>query len=104
MKIRFLKEAQREFLAAISYYDRQEKGLGQRFAAEIDRAVLWLTKHPLTCPLRRGIYRRLNLSVFPYYIAYVVRESTLWIVGSLIRDVSLNTGLRGQMSKISVFD
>jgi len=75
MKIRFLKEAQREFLAGIEYYDRQENGLGQRFETETDRAVLWLAKHPLVCPLRRGLYRRLNLRVFPYYIAYVVRES-----------------------------
>jgi len=73
MKIRFLKEAPREFLAAIEYYDRQENGFGQRFETETDRAVL-------VCPLRRGLYRRLNLRVFPYYIAYVVRESTLWIV------------------------
>ena len=80
MKVRFLEEAEREFFAATAYYDNQEAGLGQRFENEIDRAVRWLAQHPLACPLRRGIYRRLNLRVFPYYIPYVIRESTLWVV------------------------
>jgi len=25
-------------------------------------------------------YRRVNLKTFPYYIAYIVREDTLWIL------------------------
>jgi toxin ParE1/3/4 len=80
MKITFLEEADSEFSAAISYYDIQEPGLGQRFEDEIDRALLWLVEHHQVCPLRRGIYRRMNLHVFPYYVPYVIRESTLWVV------------------------
>jgi hypothetical protein len=38
MKITFLQEADREFSAAVAYYDGQEPGLGQRFEDEIDRA------------------------------------------------------------------
>jgi hypothetical protein len=80
MKITFLEEANSEFFAAVAYYDSQEPGLGQRFEAEIDRALLWLAEHPQVCPIRRGSYRRLNLHIFPYYIPYVIRESTLWVV------------------------
>ena len=80
MKITFLEEANREFSAAVAYYDRQESGLGQRFEDEIDRTLLWLADHPQICPLRRGVYRRMNLHIFPYYIPYVVRESTLWVI------------------------
>jgi hypothetical protein len=28
----------------------------------------------------RGGYRRVNLRTFPYYIAYIVHENTLWIL------------------------
>ena len=80
MKITFLEEADSEFSAAVAYYDGQEPGLGQRFEDELDRALLWLGEHPHVCPLRRGIYRRMNLHIFPYYIPYVIRESTLWVV------------------------
>ena len=80
MKITFLEEAASEFFAAVAYYDGQEPGLGQRFEDEIDRALFWLIEHPHLCPLRRGIYRRMNLHIFPYYIPYVIRESTLWVV------------------------
>ena len=30
--------------------------------------------------LRKGGYRRVNLKVFPFYIAYIIREDTLWII------------------------
>jgi hypothetical protein len=42
MKIRFLEEAKREFLDAISYYESEQPGLGQRFKDQLDRALLWL--------------------------------------------------------------
>ncbi len=80
MKIFFLDEAAREFSAAVAYYDGQEPGLGQRFEEEIDRALVWLGQNPHVCPLRRGVFRRMNLHIFPYYIPYVIRESTLWVV------------------------
>jgi plasmid stabilization system protein ParE len=80
MKITFLEEADIEFSAAVAYYDGQEPGLAQRFEDEIDRALFWLVEHPHVCPLRRGIYRRMNLHIFPYNIPYVIRESTLWVV------------------------
>ena len=81
MNVTFLAEASREFLAASEYYDCQQHGLGQRFEEEIDWAIRWVLEHPNALPLRRGVYRRLNLHVFPYYISYVVRGSTIWIVG-----------------------
>ena len=80
MKIIFLEEAELEFTAAISYYDSQQPGLGQRFEEELDRTLNWLAEYPYVCRLRNGRYRRVNLQIFPYYIAYVVRETTVWVV------------------------
>ena len=64
MKITFLKEAELEFLDAISHYENEQPGLGQRFKNDLDRTVLWIAKHPKVCKLRRGVYRRINLQVF----------------------------------------
>ena len=80
MKIVFLDQANREFSDAVQYYDSQAPGLGQRFEGEIERAIQWLSTNPEACALRRGIYRRMNLRVFPYYIPYVIREHSLWVV------------------------
>jgi plasmid stabilization system protein ParE len=80
MKIRFLEEAKLEFLDAISYYESEQPGLGQGFKNELDRTMLWLAERPQVCRLRSGGYRRMNLRIFPYYIPYIVRGTTLWVL------------------------
>ena len=80
MTIRFVDEAQREFLDAISYYEEARGGLGQRFKDQVDRCVLWIADHPELYRFRPGAYRRINLRVFPYYVPYIVRERTLWVL------------------------
>ncbi len=80
MKLRFVDEASLEFLDGISYYEEQQKDLGRRFKGEVEQTLLWLVEHPEVCRLRPGDYRRLNLRIFPHYIPYIVRGSTLWIL------------------------
>ncbi len=80
MTIRFVEEAQREFLDAISYYEEARAGLGQRFKDTVDRSVLWIADHPELYRLRPSGYRQINLRVFPYYIPYVVRSDILWVL------------------------
>lgn len=80
MNISFVEEARNEFLDAISFYETEQPGLGQRFKNELDRSLLWLVEHPVACRVRKAGYRRFNLSVFPYYIPYIVRAETLWVL------------------------
>ena len=80
MIVRFVEEAQRELLDAISYYEEARAGLGRRFKDQVDRSVLWIADHPELYRLRPAGYRRINLRVFPYYIPYTVREQTLWVL------------------------
>lgn len=60
MTVRFVEEAQREFLDAISYYDGARAGLGRRFKGEVDRSVLLIADHLIAgvyvgvIPLRSG--------------------------------------------------
>lgn len=80
MIVRFVEEAQREFLDAISYYEETRAGFGRRFKDEVDRSVLWIADHSELYRPRPGGYRRINLRVFPYYVPYIVREQTLWVL------------------------
>ena len=80
MNVVFIKEADREYSDASLYYESQEPGLGKRFEEEVEWSIRWLVENPSSLPLRRGIYRRLNLHIFPYYIPFVVRGSTLWVM------------------------
>lgn len=80
MNIIFLDEAQEEFLGTITEYASAHYGLGERFKHEVERSVLWLAAHPELLRTRKGGYRRMNLRVFPYYIAYIVRHETVWIL------------------------
>ena len=80
MIIRFVDEAHREFLDAISGYEDARAGLGQRFKDEVDRCVLWIADHPELYRLRPSGYHRINLRFFPYYIPYIVRGEILWVL------------------------
>jgi plasmid stabilization system protein ParE len=80
MNIRFVAEARLEFLEAISDYDAQQPGLGRRFKDEVDGSIQWIASNPDVLRLRRGGYRRRNLRTFRYYISYLVRTNTVWVL------------------------
>ncbi len=77
MTIEFLEEAEEEFIGAAEWYESREKGLGKRFRNEIGRVVERIAEDPLLWRERPGGYRRVNCPVFPYYIAYFIREETI---------------------------
>jgi hypothetical protein len=80
MKRIFLQQAFEELKNAIAYYEEQQVGLGLRLKNEIEQHVNWILGNSTVPRIRRGGYCRVNLKVFPYYIAYIVREDTLWIL------------------------
>uniref|UniRef100_Q3ATX6 Plasmid stabilization system protein n=1 Tax=Chlorobium chlorochromatii (strain CaD3) TaxID=340177 RepID=Q3ATX6_CHLCH len=80
MKKIILRQAFNELNDAIAYYEEQQPGLGVKMKDEVDQHVHWILNHPLIPRLRHGGYRRVNLKVFPYYIAYLVHQETLWIL------------------------
>lgn len=80
MNIIFVPEAKDEFLDAISYDEEAREGLGQRFKDEADRCIIWMTEHSGLYRVRSGGYRRINLRAFPYYIPFIIRGSTLWVL------------------------
>ena len=43
---------------------------------EVDDHLRWIAANPTLPRLRPGDYRRVNLKVFPYYIAYALRHDS----------------------------
>ncbi len=80
MKKIILQQAFDELNDAIAYYEKQHTGLGLKLKEDFDRHVNRILDSPSVPRIRRGGYHRVNLRVFPYYIAYIVREDILWII------------------------
>ena len=80
MTILTLAEAEQEFVESVAYYEAREPGLGLRFRDEVAATVDWIVRYPEIPRLRKKGYRRVNLHVFPHYVAYIIRERTIWIV------------------------
>lgn len=80
MIIRVVPEARLELRDAADYYEQQQPELGRRLWQEVEEHILWISLHSDVPRLRLGGYRRVNLRVFPYYIAYIVRGEVLWIL------------------------
>jgi plasmid stabilization system protein ParE len=75
-----LQEAEDELNEAIGYYEEIEAGLGLRLKEETRAAISWIVANPLLSRVRSKGYRRVNLRVFPYYIAYFVWDDRIWIL------------------------
>jgi hypothetical protein len=76
----FLSVAQRELADSIDHYNRESEGLGFEFAAEVQRALSRIIRHPLAwAPLSKRT-RRYRLNRFPYGIVYQIRPGEILIV------------------------
>ena len=80
MTFEFFAEARAEFIEAALYYESHEPGLGVRFRNEIMSAIQKILEDPFVWCERKELYRRYNLSVFPYYIAYFVEGDIVMVV------------------------
>ena len=80
MRLEFLAEARAEFREAADYYEVKERGLGKRFAGEIREVCRAILEHPLIWREREGGFRRVNCPVFPYYVAYFIRDERILVV------------------------
>jgi toxin ParE1/3/4 len=75
-----LDEAEREFVESVAHYEAKEPGLGLRLRDEVVAVLARIVAQAELPRLRSGGYRRVNLRTFPHYVAYVVRQDTIWIV------------------------
>jgi len=80
MNVDYTTEARQDLFEAAEYYENREQGLGKRFRAEIAGVLNTAARTPLLWREREAGYRRVNCPVFPYYIAFVIREDFLVVV------------------------
>ena len=79
MTVELRPEADDEFAAEIDYFEAAEPGLGKRFYNEVIRMFDWIAANPTLPRMRKG-YRRVNLRVFRFYIAYVQELDLIWVL------------------------
>lgn len=80
MNLEFFEEARLELFAAADYYEVKERGLGLRFKFEIEHVCGLIRSQPLLWRQRNEGYRQVNCPVFPYFIAYIIEQDTIYIV------------------------
>lgn len=80
MRVEFTSEARDDLFEAAAYYEAREQGLGVRFRDEVAEVLRTVVTAPLLWRERKGGYRRVNCPVFPFYIAYVIRDGVLVVV------------------------
>ena len=79
MNVEFLADARTEFYEAVAHYETEHTGLGLRFSSKVIEASQLIGKNPTLHRERPGGFRRVNLRVFPYYLAYFIRNDKVII-------------------------
>ena len=80
MRTEVLQEAEDELNESIAHYEDVEVGLGQRLKEEARAAFSWIQNNPELPRVRPKGYRRVNLKVFPYYVAYFIWGDAIWVL------------------------
>ena len=78
--VELTSEAKGDLFDAVDYYEDKERGLGRRLRDEVASILNTVASAPYLWRERSAGYRRVNCPVFPYYIAYVIREDNLVVV------------------------
>jgi len=79
-KVRFAEEASCEFRKSVGCYESRAKGLGLRFADEIDSTVERIRLNPDMYMKVAGNIRRIQVNRFPYSVFYTTEDDTLVIL------------------------
>lgn len=80
MQVQILREAETEFWEAVTEYEQIELGLGLRFKKEVQSHIKAIRQHPTLPRIRENNYRRVNLRMFPFYLAYLIRAETIYVI------------------------
>jgi len=78
--IRFLEEAEDEFLEAIRYYTKQSRGIGADFVSEVRLAIDLIVSYPEGTPLIRPSVHRKVLRRYPYSLLYTIEPDGVLVI------------------------
>lgn len=80
MRIEYHPEALAEFREAAVYYEKQQAGLGERFAKAVESAIAHIAESPTSWRVLEADVRRCLTKVFPYAVLYSIEGDGILIV------------------------
>ena len=80
MNLYFHPGAEEEFLAAVSYYENIEPGLGDDFALEVFATIRNIVSYPNAWPSLEEDVRRCLVNRFPFGVLYSIEPEFIYIL------------------------
>ncbi len=80
-QIKIYKEARNDIYQITKWYDLQVEGLGDKFEAMLNKAMVSLTNDPTAFAHLFDNVRRIRLKKFPYIVFYKVDKLNVYIFG-----------------------
>lgn len=78
--LHYLPVASAEFISASIWYDQRSPGLGWKFQADVQAALIKIQQDPKLFPVIQGTIRRINLRRFPYALYYQIEPNRIVIL------------------------
>lgn len=85
--------AKEDIREAAMWYNKQQKGLGIRFTAEVRENVHFIRQNPKASNIRYNSVRTTVLNAFPFMIHYTIDEKNKTIIVSAVLHTSRNPEL-----------
>ncbi|GAF04797.1 type II toxin-antitoxin system RelE/ParE family toxin [Saccharicrinis fermentans] len=85
--------AKEDIREAAKWYNKQQKGLGKSFTAEVRENVHFIRQNPKASNIRYKNVRTAVLNVFPFMIHYTIDEKDKTVIISAVLHTSRNPEL-----------
>jgi plasmid stabilization system protein ParE len=82
--------AKRDIREAALWYNSNQKGLGNRFIAQVRRKVKFIRENPQAVGVRYDNVRTAVMEVFPFMLHYIIEEDKKLVVVSAVFHTSLD--------------
>jgi len=79
-EVKFINEAQKEFLDIVDHYEKTYPELGLAFKKEVHKVIDLITRFPDLCSKRQDGTQCISTHRFPYQVIFFLFQDTLWIV------------------------
>lgn len=79
-----LPPAKEDIREAAKWYNKQQKGLGNRFTTEVREKVYFIKQAPKASNIRYKKVRTTVLNVFPFMVHYTINEKQKTIIVSAV--------------------
>jgi plasmid stabilization system protein ParE len=80
MKVILADPAKEELENGTTYYELEQKGLGEIFEEEVKTGIKLITKYPYSWPEMREGIKKFILHKFPYKIIYSIEKDIILVL------------------------